>query len=77
MTSISIDQTTKNRWDQLKPEEDTHDEFCQDVLDAYEYGDEPVQIDIDEIVDEITHRVAGECELAAYRGVTDALESSK
>jgi len=77
MTSISIDQATKDRWDELKPEDDTHDEFCQEVLDAYEYSDDPVKIDIDEIVDEITHRVAGECELSAYRGVTDALESSQ
>ena len=73
MSSVSIKPDTKSRWDELKPEELTHDEFAQEVLDAFEHGDEPVYIDTEEIVKEAALTVAGECETAAYRGVKDAL----
>jgi len=31
-------------------------------------------VNVDEMVEEINHRIATEVELAAYRGVTEALE---
>ena len=73
MSGVSIKPKTKDRWDELKPEDMTHNEFAQEVLDAYEYGDDPVVIDTEEIVSEAAQTVASQCEVAAYRGVKEAL----
>ena len=72
--TISVKNQTKSRWDELKPEDMTHDEFCQEVLDAFEHGDDPVVIDTDKIVSKAAVKLSGQVETAAYRGVTEALE---
>jgi len=50
----------------------THDEFVQDLLDAYRRDNGEI-VDVDSIVDDIEKQVAANIELAAYRGVQDAL----
>ena len=72
--TISVKTQTKSRWDDLKPEDMTHDEFCQEVLDAYEHGDDPVVIDTDAIVSKAAVKLSGQVETAAYRGIKEALE---
>jgi len=72
MSSISVDRQTKSEFDELKPEDATHDEFVQDLLDAYR-RDNGQMVDVDSIVDDIEKQVAANIELAAYRGVKDAL----
>jgi hypothetical protein len=71
--TISVKNQTKSRWDDLKPEDMTHDEFAQEVLDAFEHGDDPVVIDTDAIVDKAAVKLSGHVETAAYRGIKDAL----
>jgi len=58
----------------LKPEDMTHDEFCQEVLDAFEHGDDPVVIDTDKIVSKAAVKLSGQVETAAYRGIKEALD---
>ena len=72
--TISVKNQTKSRWDELKPEDMTHDEFCQEVLDAYEHGDDPVVIDTDKIVSKAAVKLSGQVETAAYRGIKEALD---
>ena len=76
MTSVSVSNKTKSRWDELKPEGLTHDEFADVLLDAYENRDEKVIIDTDEIVNGITKQTATEIELAARRGTIHALQDA-
>jgi len=73
--TISVKTQTKDRWDSLKPEDMTHDEFTHAVLDAFEHGDDPVVIDVDEIVAQAAVKLSGQVEVAAYRGITEALEN--
>jgi hypothetical protein len=73
MTSISVDDSTKREFDELKPDELTHDEFTQELLAAYRRDNGEV-VNVDELVDEIRERVATNVELAAYRGVDDRLD---
>jgi len=56
----------------LKPDELTHDEFVQELLDAYRRDNGEI-VDVDDLVDGIERQVATKIELAAYRGVQDAL----
>ena len=72
MSSISVDRQTKSDFDDLKPDGMTHDEFVQELLDAYRRDNGEV-VNVDEIVADIEKQVAANVELAAYRGVQDAL----
>jgi len=72
MSSISVDRQTKSDFDELKSEDMTHDEFVQELLAAYRRDNGEI-IDVDSIVDDIEKQVAANIELAAYRGVQDAL----
>jgi predicted CopG family antitoxin len=71
MTSISVNNDTKREFDELKPEDRTHDEFVQELLDAYR-RDQGEIVNVDELVEQITQRTATNVELAAYRGVKAA-----
>jgi len=72
MSSISVDRQTKSEFDELKPEDMTHDEFVQELLAAYKRDNGEI-VDVDDLVDGIEKQVAANVELAAYRGVKDAL----
>ncbi|AFH22414.1 hypothetical protein OSG_eHP24_00195 [environmental Halophage eHP-24] len=72
MSSISVDRQTKSDFDELKPEDTTHDEFVQELLDAYRRDNGEI-VNVDDLVDGIEKQVAANVELAAYRGVQDAL----
>jgi len=72
MSSISVDRQTKSEFDELKPEDMTHDEFVQELLAAYKRDNGEI-VDVDDLVDGIEKQVAANVELAAYRGIQDAL----
>jgi len=72
MSSISVSNQTKSDFDGLKPDELTHDEFVQELLDAYRRDNGEV-VDVDDLVDGIERQVATKIELAAYRGIQEAL----
>jgi len=71
---VNLKPDTKSKFDELQPDDLTQDEFIAELLETYENADEPVDIDTDEIVEEISHKTASKVELAAYRGVSEALE---
>ena len=73
MTSISISNQTKTEIDELKPEDMTYKEFADELVAAYRRDNGEI-VDVDKLVDVILKRVATNVELAAYRGVTEALE---
>ena len=73
MPSLNVDPQTKQRSDELQPNNLTQDEWVNELLDAYEHGDDPVVIDTEEIVEKAAVEVASKCELAAYRGCKEAL----
>ncbi len=75
MAGISISESTKSEFDEHKPDELTHDEFVQELLDAYRRDNGEV-VNIDEIVEQITQKTASHMEIAAYRGTLEALEKS-
>jgi len=77
MTTISCKDNTKAEFDRLKPEDYSHDEFVEELLETYENADEPVTIDTEEIAQNIKESVASEVELAAYRGTQEALENTQ
>jgi len=72
MSSISVDRQTKSDFDELKPEDMTHDEFVQELLAAYKRDNGEI-VNVDDLVDGIEKQVAANVELAAYRGIQDAL----
>jgi len=74
MSSISVSENTKSEFDSMKPDSMTHDEFVAELLETYEYADEPVKIDTGEIIQEISDKVATDIEFAARRGVIHGLE---
>jgi len=74
MSQINCDTETKALFDELKPSDATQAEFFTFVMDEFQNRDEPVRIDTDAIVEQITHQVGGEIELAAYRGTKEAIE---
>jgi len=73
MTSISISKRTKAEIDELKPDDMTYKDFTDELVAAYRRDNGEV-VDIDKLVDGILARVATNIELAAYRGVAEALE---
>lgn len=76
MTGVSMDQSTKDRWDELKPDDMTHADFAKTLLETYEYADEPVKIDTDEITQEIIEKVSAQIELASFRGTKEAIQEA-
>jgi len=80
MTSISVKGTTKTEVDELKPSDQTYDEFVQELLGAYRRDNgPPFDVDkmVDEMVREITHRTATQAEMGAYRGAQEGVESDE
>jgi len=73
LSSISISDSTKSDFDELKPDDLTHDEFVAELLDAYRRDNGEV-VDVGELVDEITSQTAASVELAAYRGTREAIQ---
>jgi len=73
VTSISVDETTKNEFDELKPDNMTHNEFVVELLQAKKRDNGQV-VDPSEIADEIRRQAAADIELAAYRGVISAID---
>jgi hypothetical protein len=78
MSSISVSESTKTEWDELKPDNLTHDEFAQVVLSAYKQQDTELALEqlVDELSDRIEREISAETEFAARRGTLDALEST-
>jgi len=74
MSSVSLSTDTKRLWDELKPDDATHDEFAQMLLETYQKDVDGVVIDPDEIAEEIKAQVATQVEIAAVRGVNEALD---
>jgi len=74
MSSISVSESDKDRFVELKPSEKTHKEFFADILHTYEHAEETVEIDTDAIRADVVESVASQVELAAYKGVSEAIE---
>jgi hypothetical protein len=74
MSQVGCSNQDKERFDELQPENMTQAEFVSELLDCYENRDEKVTIDTDEIIEELRTGVASEIELAARRGVSQAIE---
>ena len=71
MSSISVSSSTKEEFDGLKPEDCTHDEFVQTLLETYRaYQGEPV--DVEQLAEELSHTLIPMVELASYRGASEA-----
>lgn len=69
-----MSDSDKDRFDQIKNSDETQAECFERILDRFENADEPVVIDVDEIAERIDEKVASNVEVAAYRGIVDALE---
>jgi hypothetical protein len=76
--TINVNDSTKSEWDELKPDDYTHDEFAQELLETYRMQDTELLIDelVNRVIAEIDDSVATKAELAAYRGTKDAIEST-
>ena len=73
MSSISVSSETKDDFDDLKPEDCTHDEFVETLLETYRaYNGDPV--DHEQLAEELSHTLIPMTELAAYRGSKEAVE---
>jgi len=73
VTSISVDDSVKAEFDDMKPDDMTHSEFVTELLKAKRRDDGQI-INPSEIVDEITKQTTAEVEMSAYRGTRDALQ---
>jgi len=76
MPQVSVTDSDKERFDELKPSDSTHKEFFAEMLRTYENADEPVTIDVEQLTEDIKTSVASEVHLAAYNGVTEAIEQA-
>ena len=73
MSSISVSSETKDDFDDLKPDDLTHDEFVETLLETYRaYNGDPV--DHEQLAEVLSHTLIPMTELAAYRGATEAVE---
>lgn len=72
MPNIGISDSDKREFDDRKPDDYTQAEFTSELLDAHRRDDGEV-VDVDALVDAVTKQTAAEVELAAYRGVSQAL----
>ena len=76
MSSISVADSTKSEFDELKPDDLTHDEFVEELLAAYRRDNGEI-VNVDELVQQITERTVTNVEIAAFRGTKEAMESMK
>lgn len=74
MSSINVDRETKDLFDELQPDDTTQAEFVAELLETYQKDVDGVVINPDEIAESIKEQVATQVELAAYRGVSEAIE---
>jgi len=74
MSSINVSTDTKELFDELQPDDSTQDEFMASLLETYQKDVDGVVIDADEIAEEIKAQVATQVEIAAVRGVNEALD---
>jgi len=72
MSSISVSDSTKSEFDELKPDDLTHDEFVQELLAAFRRDNGEI-VNVDELVQEIKERTITNVEIAAFRGTKEAL----
>lgn len=73
VSSISVSDSTKSNFDELKPDDMTHDEFVAELIQVYRaYEGEPV--DVEKLADELSHTLVSKIELGAFRGSKQALE---
>jgi len=77
LTQINVSQDDKDRFDELKPSEKTQKEFFAEVLATFENADETITLDTERLTDRLKESVASEVELAAYRGVMEAIENAQ
>jgi len=77
MSSINVRPEDKARFAELQADEQTQKEFFAEVMRTYEHADETVTVDTDAIVERVSMATAAEIETAAFRGVTDAIESAQ
>jgi len=77
MSTIRVEDETKDRFTDLQPDEQTQAEFVETLLDAYEQSGPGV--DPEEWADRVANAIAGDVatqvEIGAYRGAKDALET--
>jgi len=79
MSSLNVDADTKARFDELQPEDSTQAEFVKLLLESYEqHGDgiDPMEW-ADRVAEALEEPVGNAAELGAYRGTTDAIESTE
>lgn len=77
MTSINVDRSTKEDFDEYKPDGMTQKEFVGELLECWDANDgNGYPADIEAMAEQITKRTASEIELAAYRGASEALEEA-
>lgn len=77
---VNVDDDTKARFDELQPDNMTQAEFVAELLDHYEHSDDDGMADLLAVLDrldELEERLGAKAELGAYRGVTDAIESTE
>lgn len=72
MAGINVDETVKDEFDELQPEGTTHSEFVEELL-AAKRRDEGEIINPDDIAESVMENLHRKVELAAYRGVTEAI----
>jgi hypothetical protein len=72
-----VSDADKDRFDELKPSEKTQKEFFAEVLATFENADETITLDTERLTDRLKESVASEVELAAYRGVMEAIENAQ
>lgn len=76
---VNLSDDTKERFDRLNPPEcDTQDDFVSLLLDHYEMTDEDGEPELRLLMDrmdELEKSVPSKTEVAAYRGVKEALNN--
>jgi len=77
LTQINVSDSDKDRFDELKPSEKTQKEFFAEVLATFENADETITLDTERLTERLKESVASEVELAAYRGVMEAIENAQ
>jgi len=77
LTQINVSDADKDRFDELKPSDSTQAEFFSEILQTYEHADETITLDTERLTDRLKESVASEVELAAYRGVMEAIENAQ
>lgn len=72
MPSVGISDSDKREFDERKPDGMTQQEFTHELLAAYRRDNGEI-VDVDAVVGGITRRTASNVEIAAYRGVSQAI----